>query len=85
MDTIQWKKFALEKVPIIELNSKDQKPFIDLIDQILAITKSDDYLTNPEKQAKVKELEKQIDQMIYELYGLTDEEIEIVEDFHKKE
>jgi len=85
MATIQWKKFALEKVPVMELNSKDQKPFIDLINQILAITKSDDYLTNPEKQAKVKELEKQIDQMIYELYGLTDEEIEIVEDFHKKE
>ncbi|MBE3128761.1 MAG: Eco57I restriction-modification methylase domain-containing protein, partial [Actinobacteria bacterium] len=84
MDTIQWKKFALEKVPVIELNSKDQKPFIDLIDQILAVTKSDDYLTNPEKQTKVKELEKQIDQLIYELYSLTDEEIKIIENFHKK-
>jgi hypothetical protein len=84
MATIQWKKFALEKVPVMELKSKDQKPFIDLIDQILAITKSDDYLTNPEKQTKVKELEKQIDQLIYKLYGLTDEEIEIIENFHKK-
>jgi hypothetical protein len=84
MDTIQWKKFALEKVPVIELNSKNQKPFIDLIDQILAITKSDDYLTNPEKQTKVKELENQIDQLIYELYGLTEDEIEIVENFDSK-
>ncbi len=36
------------------------------------------------KQAKVKELEKQIDQIIYKLYDLTDDEIKIVENFHKK-
>ena len=84
MDTIQWKKFALEKVPVMELNSKDQKPFIDLIDQILAITKSDDYLTNPEKQTKVKELEKQIDQMVYKLYELNNDEIKIIENFDSK-
>lgn len=30
------------------------------------------------KQAKVKELEKRIDQMVYKLYGLTEEEIKIV-------
>jgi len=58
MDTIQWKKFALEKIPVIELNSENQKPINILVEQILAITKSDDYLTNPEKQTKVKELEK---------------------------
>jgi len=45
----------------------------------LAITGSDDYLENPAKQAKVKEYEKQIDQMVYQLYGLTPGEIEIVE------
>ena len=36
-------------------------------------------LTNLAKQAKVKELERQIDQMVYELYGLTGEEIAVVE------
>ena len=82
MATIQWKKFALEKVPVMELNSIDQKPFIYLIDQILAITKSDDYLTNLEKKVKVKEFEKQINQLFYQLYDLTDDEIEIVENFH---
>lgn len=48
-------------------------------DKILAITKDDDYLRNPEKQAKVKELEKKIDQLVYKLYDLTDEEIKIIE------
>jgi len=39
----------------------------------------DDYLENPAKQAKVREYEKQIDHLVYNLYGLTPEEIEIVE------
>jgi len=30
----------------------------------LTVTKSEDYLENPEKQAKVKEYEYQIDQMV---------------------
>jgi len=50
----------------------------------LAITKSDDYLKNAEKQAKVRDYETQIDQMVYKLYGLTPEEIEIVENSNKK-
>jgi hypothetical protein len=63
---------------------KLQKPFIDLINQILSLNQSEDYLQNPIKQAKVKEYEKQIDQMVYKLYGLTDDEIKIIENFHKK-
>jgi len=31
------------------------------------------------KQAKVKTLEREIDQLVYKLYGLTEEEIKIVE------
>jgi len=31
------------------------------------------------KQAKVKEYEREIDQLAYKLYGLTEEEIKIVE------
>ena len=50
-----------------------------MVNQILAITKDEDYLSNPAKQDRVKELERQIDQMVYELYRLTPEEIEIVE------
>jgi len=48
------------------------------VDKILAITKAGDYLENVAKKEEVKEYEKQIDQMVYKLYGLTDEEIEIV-------
>lgn len=84
MATTQWKKFALEKLPIMKLSEKDQTPFIALVDKIITITKSADYLTNTEKQAKVKEYERQIDQMVYDLYGLRKEEIAIVEQFGAK-
>jgi len=61
----------------------NQKPFIELVDKILSITKSEDYLQNPSKQAKVKECEKQIDQLVYKLYGLTPGEIKIIENYER--
>ncbi len=75
----QVKLTFLRKIPIKYANEKDQKPFIDLVDKILAITKDDDYLQNENKKAKVKEYEKQVDQLVYKLYSLTEEEIKIIE------
>ena len=49
---------------------------------IFTITKDDDYLENSAKQAKVRDYEKQIDQLVYKLYALTSEEIKIVEGVH---
>jgi len=69
----------LKKLPIRIIALKDQKPFINLVDRILAITKDEDYLQNPQKQSQVKALEQEIDQMVYQLYGLTEEEIRTVE------
>ena len=72
-------------IPRIETTTNRNRHEIELlVDKILTITKDDDYLTNPEKQTKVKELEKQIDQMVYKLYDLTDDEIKIVENFENK-
>ncbi|MFH1563169.1 MAG: TaqI-like C-terminal specificity domain-containing protein [Nitrospirota bacterium] len=80
--------------PIASIEEDKQQPFINLVDKILAITKDEDYLTNPAKQAKaclsedarrqVKEYERQIDQMVYQLYDLTEDEIKIIEQFGAK-
>jgi hypothetical protein len=70
---------------IIIPKAKEQQLFVSFVDKILAITKADDYPDNPSKQTKVKEYERQIDQMVYKLYGLTPAEIKIVEDSNKKE
>ena len=72
----------LRQFPIKNVLAKEQKPFINLVEKILKITKTDDYLKNTEKQVKVREYEKQIDHLVYKLYDLTEEEIKIVEN-HK--
>jgi len=69
----------LKKLPIKNIPLESQKPFILLVDKILALTKDEDYLASAAKQAKVKELEREIDQMAYDLYGLTPEEKAVVE------
>ena len=61
------------KLPIADVAHREQKPFIDLVDKILIITKDKDYLQNQQKQASVKELEREIDQKVYKLYGLIED------------
>ena len=41
--------------------------------------KDENYLQNEDKQKRVKEYEKQIDEMVYKLYDLTKKEIKIIE------
>jgi adenine-specific DNA-methyltransferase len=74
-----YKVMYLKAIPIKIGSHSDQKPLVDLANKILAITKHADYLKNPAKQAQVKEYENQIDQLVYQLYDLTEEEIKIVE------
>lgn len=68
---------TIESLPIKEVPEDEQKPFIEIIDQILAAK-------NKNPDADTSNLEDQIDQMVYKLYGLTPEEIKIVENFNKK-
>lgn len=63
----------VKKIPIKVCNKSEQQPFIDKVDQILSLKKD-----NP--AADTSALEKEIDMMVYELYGLSEEEIKIVEE-----
>ncbi len=56
----------LIKVKVFPKSKKEEvvKQIEILIDKILPITKDKDYLQNPEKQAKVEECERQIDQLV---------------------
>jgi len=69
----------LYKMPIKKVSLVACGLFIKIVDKILAVTKDEDYAENVMKQVKVKEYERQIDQMVYKLYDLTEEEIKIVE------
>jgi len=62
-------------------NLKITNRVIKLVDKIISITKDEDYLQIQQKQLKVKALEAEIDQHVYKLYGLTPEEIRIVDGY----
>ena len=68
----------IREFPIAKVLRWQQEPLIVLVDKILAITKGKDYLENTAEQKRVREYEKQIDQLVYKLYNLTREEREII-------
>lgn len=70
--TITVTKESLDVLPIKEISKKEQQPFIKLVSKILSLKKS-----NPE--ADTSDLEAEIDKLVYELYGLSEEEIKVVE------
>ena len=65
---------------IKKISKKEQQPFITLVDQILSITSKESYKPkgNTEDNKKVKELEEKIDEMVFDLYELTEEEKKIM-------
>lgn len=69
----------IKSLPMPSFINDQEKVIVDLVNRILEATKAEDYFDNSEKQAEVQEFEKQIDHMVYKLYGLTQEEVEIVE------
>ena len=79
MGVTRWINTHVSVFPIPEITLSAQNKFINLVDKILSITKSEDYLKNASKQKQVSEYEKQIDQLVYKLYGLTPQEIKIIE------
>ena len=62
----------IKSIPIAIVNSGTQLSISNLVDQILSAKKA-----NP--QADTSSLEAKIDRLVYGLYGLTEEEIAIIE------
>lgn len=77
--TVNISKTYLDQLPIKIATSDEQKVIINIVDSILTLTEVKEYSENITKQAKVRDYEKQIDQMVYKLYGLTRDEIKIIE------
>ena len=62
----------IRNIPIPTATPEQQQPIIDLVDKILAAKKADN-------TADTSAMEAEIDRLVYSLYGLTEEEIKIVE------
>lgn len=69
---INFNKDMINNFPIPDIESKTINKMVNLVDQILTIKNS-----NPD--AKTYKLETQIDELVYKLYDLTEEEIKIIE------
>jgi len=86
-DLYQIDKEPLLNIPIPPITPENQQiagQMESFVDKILSFTQSEDYLENLQKQVKVKEYERQIDEMVYELYDLGQKEIVIIETFSRR-
>lgn len=69
-NTFRYKKVFLENLPVPQIALDAQRPFETLVDKILEAKK---------KGEDTSSYEAEIDRLVYALYGLTDEEIAVVE------
>lgn len=61
-----------KQLPIPTATPTQQQPIVALVDKILAAKKA-----NP--QVDTSAWEREIDELVYELYGLTEDEVKVVE------
>lgn len=70
MGTNRWKKYKIELLPIKDISSKQQQPFVALVEKIIDGKKNG---------IDTAALETEIDNLVYKLYDLTPDEIKIIE------
>jgi hypothetical protein len=76
-DGIKWFGSHFDNIPIPLISKSQQEPLIKLVKQII-----EQKLKNPESSSL--ELENEIDELVYKLYDLTFEEIEIIKESTRK-
>jgi len=77
--TMHFDNAYIGKIIIPDISLDEQKPIIERVQKIIEKTKLTDYHDNNSLKNEVLKFQLEIDNIVYELYGLTDEEISIVE------
>ena len=72
MGTTRWIRGSVERIPIPQISKDRQHPFVNLVDIVLSAKEED-------LDADTSAQEAEIDRLVYELYGLTEEEVAVVE------
>jgi hypothetical protein len=72
-NTRELNKVVFEEIPIKQVTSEQNQKFAIKVNEIISLKEE-----NP--NADTSDLEKELDQMVYGLYGLSEEEIKIVEE-----
>jgi type I restriction-modification system DNA methylase subunit len=71
MGTTRWINNYVKEFPIVIARTEQQKPVEKLVERILVAKQRD-------AEADVSQLEQELDELVYALYGLTQDEIKIV-------
>ena len=72
MGVTRWFRVSVETIPIPKISAARQRPFVRLVDDILKARAAD-------PDADTSHLEWEIDRLVYDLYGLTEEEDTAIE------
>jgi hypothetical protein len=77
----RFRSFSISSriIPLPRISRPTKESFKELVDAITTLVINADF-EKPQKQAKVQALEREIGQMVHELYGLSEKEIKIVEE-----
>jgi len=70
-NVLEMMQVPLSEIPVKYLDAKAQKPFVTLTDRILAAKRKD-------PNADTAQIERSIDAAVFDLYGLSAEEREVV-------
>ncbi len=65
------KAMHLDQLPIKQISKSDPQPFIDLVDKVLLAK---------QEGKESKDLESEIDTLVYKLYGITEMERKIIDE-----
>ena len=71
--SLLFKKVSMEDIPIADRTTAQKAELSRLVEQILADPQHDG----------VREIELEIDELVYQLYGLTDAEIELIKQTYR--
>ena len=79
MGVNRWINHFVKRFPVPQLPRSQQSPIANGVSQILKLTSNAGYLDDAAAQTRVTEIEQELNALVYALYGLTEDEIAIVE------
>ena len=80
-DGLHFYPSHLKQIPIYNASYKQQKTIIEIVDKIMEILLDENVLDITEKKKNIINLEKNLNQMIYDLYEINDLEREKIEKY----
>lgn len=80
----QIKIALLKQLPILNITTKEQQVYVEIVNNIHTLTEHKDYMSDGAKAKIVVDYMGKLDQMIFKAYELTEEEVKFVESSYKK-